>query len=192
MKRAALVAGLCLVGVSALGGNGETVQVIRDPGYEASGLVRAFAVCTVIKPVSCTKVSSQFVMQVSAQFQPYQGDMYVTLGGQGVAQTSYLVEQVSVPAGETAVLRFYLRVVTRERSRNPVDVLDVEVRSESGTLLKTLASFSNLDASPDYVEHVFDLSRYAGQTIGITFTATEDRSLPTWFLLDEVTLTVSD
>ena len=54
-----------------------------------------------------------------------------------------------------------------------------------------LATYSNLNHNSGYSQQSFDLSSYAGQTVTITFTATEDSSLQTSFVIDDVAVTLS-
>lgn len=184
MRRGVLIAGLILAGLSAFA---EDIQLISDPSFEQPPA----AICDVRKPV-CLKASSSLLFLGSPQFSPHSGLYYVTLGGHGRRQTDFLIQQVTIPSQATAaILRFYLRVVTKERSSNATDKLIVEVRTVEDALLETLEIYSNQDASADYVEQLFDLSAYAGQTIQIAFTSVEDSSQPTWFLLDDMTLTAS-
>jgi hypothetical protein len=56
--------------------------------------------------------------------------------------------------------------------------------------LKTLATYSNVNAATGYAVHTNDVSAYIGQTVTIRFTGTEDTSLQTSFVLDDITLTV--
>ena len=67
---------------------------------------------------------------------------------------------------------------------------NVQVLNSSGTVLATLATYSNLNAATGYVVHTANLAAYIGQTVTIKFTGKEDTSLQTSFVLDDVTLTV--
>jgi hypothetical protein len=58
-------------------------------------------------------------------------------------------------------------------------------------VLQTLASYSNLNEASGYQLKSFDLASYAGQTIQLTFTADEDYSRQTSFVVDDTTLDVS-
>ena len=64
----------------------------------------------------------------------------------------------------------------------------MQVRNTSGTVLKTLATYSNVNAATGYQQRTFDLTAYKGQTIQIYFTETEDASLQTSFVLDNVSV----
>jgi aminopeptidase S len=52
-----------------------------------------------------------------------------------------------------------------------------------------LAGYSNLNKS-GYARRTFDVTRYKGQTVTITFTGTEDAARATSFLIDDIGLTV--
>ena len=67
------------------------------------------------------------------------------------------------------------------------DKLTVQVLNSSGAVL---ATYSNLNAASGYVLKSFSLAPYIGQTVTIKFTGSEDSSLATSFVLDDVTLTV--
>ena len=60
----------------------------------------------------------------------------------------------------------------------------------SGAALKTCAAYSNLNANSGYAQKTCDLSAYIGQTVTIKVTGTEDDSLQTSFLIDDVALDV--
>ena len=46
--------------------------------------------------------------------------------------------------------------------------------NSSGTVLATLATFSNLNHASGYLQHTYSLSAYAGQAITLKFTGAED------------------
>jgi xanthomonalisin len=122
----------------------------------------------------------------------HQGSWKAWLDGYGQSHTDRLTQQVSIPGGKTsATLQYYLHIDTDEgTSTYAYDKLKVQVLNTSGTVLATLATFSNLNAASGYVVHTANLSRYIGQTVKVRFVGTEDYSLQTSFVLDDVTLTV--
>jgi hypothetical protein len=61
------------------------------------------------------------------------------------------------------------------------------VRSTSGALLGTLATYSNRNAGP-YSQQAVSLAAWAGQTVRVQFRATTDWSLATAFRIDDVSL----
>jgi len=66
--------------------------------------------------------------------------------------------------------------------------MTVQVRDSTGTVLQTLATFSNLNKAAVYQQHSFDLSAYIGKTIQIFFSGAEDFELQTSFVIDDVSL----
>ncbi len=55
----------------------------------------------------------------------------------------------------------------------------------------TQATYSNVNANTGYVQKSFNVSSYAGQTVTIKFTGTEDSSLATDFVIDDTALNIS-
>ena len=75
-------------------------------------------------------------------------------------------------------------------AKTAYDTLKAQVRNTSGTVLATLATYSNLNKGTSYVQKSLDLSAYKGQTVQVYFTGTEGTMLQTTFLVDDVALTV--
>ncbi|TCR16371.1 hydrolase [Streptomyces sp. BK205] len=121
------------------------------------------------------------------------GSYYAWLDGYGKATTDTLAQTVTIPSGcTTAVLSFYLHVDTAETSTSTAyDTLKVQVLNSSGTVLGTLATYSNLNAASGYTQRSFSLASYAGQTVTLKFTGTEGSTLQTSFVLDDTALNVS-
>ncbi len=71
------------------------------------------------------------------------------------------------------------------------DTLQVQIRNSSGTVLQTLATFSNLNHAAGYQQHTFNLNSLIGQTVQIFFLGKEDNTLQTSFVLDDVSLKVT-
>ncbi|TDB79954.1 M28 family metallopeptidase [Micromonospora sp. KC721] len=115
------------------------------------------------------------------------GSYKAWLGGDGRTRTETLSQSLTVPAGcTTYTLAFHLHIDTAETTtRTAYDKLTVQL----GTT--TLATYSNLDAASGYLLRSFDAASYAGQTVTLRFTGTEDASLQTSFVIDDVTLQAS-
>ncbi|MFF8635781.1 M28 family peptidase [Streptomyces pilosus] len=114
---------------------------------------------------------------------PHAGTRFAWLGGNGSTSTESISQTVTVPSGCTrASLAYWLHIDTDESGSRAYDRFTVKA---GGT---TLATLSNVDAGSGYVQRSVDLSAYAGQTVTLTFTATEDYTLQTGFLLDDVSL----
>ncbi len=84
---------------------------------------------------------------------------------------------------------FYIGIDTAETTTTTAyDKLTVTVRNSANTVLKTLATFSNLNKSTGYVRQEFDLLEFKGQTVRIYFNGVEDSSLQTSFRIDDVAM----
>jgi hypothetical protein len=105
--------------------------------------------------------------------------------------TNTLFQTVTIPSGG-ANLNFWLNITTNEAAGAPVfDRLFIEVRNTSGTLLATLATFSNQNSGTAGVYVLrgpFNLNAFAGQTVRIQFRSTEDVTLTTSFRVDDVSV----
>ena len=115
------------------------------------------------------------------------------MDGYGVAHTDTVLQQVAIPAGATAAsLSFFLHIDSAETSTTTAfDKMTIQIRNSSGTVLSTLATFSNLNQATGYQQKTFDLLSFKGQTIQILFTGVEDSTLQTSFVLDDITLNVT-
>jgi hypothetical protein len=122
---------------------------------------------------------------------PHTGTGYVILGGVNNASDA-VFQQITIPSGTSPNLNFWLNVTSSETTTTTqFDRIFVEVRSTSGTLLGTLATFSNLNkgtAGVYVLRGPFNLSAWAGQTVRIQFRATTDFSLITTFRVDDVSV----
>ena len=101
-------------------------------------------------------------------------------------------QKVTIPSGKaSATLQFYLHIDSSETTTTTAyDTLKVQVYNSAGSLLATLATYSNLNKASGYSQKTYNLGAYIGQTISIKFTGSEDSSLQTSFVLDDVTLNV--
>ena len=120
------------------------------------------------------------------------GEKFAWMGGLGTAHTESLYQNVSIPASaQRATLSLWLNVATDETTTtNAYDKLYVQIRNQSGTVLKTLATYSNLEQATGYVQKTFDVSTYRGQNVQVFFRMVEDNGKATSFRLDDITLTI--
>ncbi|MEV6523231.1 M4 family metallopeptidase [Longispora sp. NPDC051575] len=126
------------------------------------------------------------VIQAGTSAQPAHGGTRMAwLGGNGRAVTESLSQQISIPAGCKASLKFYLHIDTAETGTTVYDKFTVFAGSTA------LGSYSNVNKAAGYTLRTFDLSNYAGQTVTLKFSETEDSYLKTSFVLDDVTVTLS-
>ena len=136
--------------------------------------------------------ASKGVITDSSKRKAHGGSAYAWLAGYGKTHADTLSQTVTIPSDATKVtLSFWMSVDTEETtSAERYDTLTIEIRSPSGKLLQHLATFSNLDATSGYEKQSFALTRFKGQTVVLAFTADEDESLETSFVLDDFALTV--
>jgi hypothetical protein len=160
---------------------GTTTQIIGNPGFENGSTSPA--------PWSVTSG----VVNNSTSEPPHAGSWDAWLDGYGTTHTDTALQQVTIPSTATAAtLTFFLHIDTAETSTTTAfDTLTVQVRNSSGTVLSTLATFSNLNHATGYSQKSFNLLSFKGQTIQIFFKGVEDSELQTSFVLDDVNLNVT-
>ncbi len=169
--------------LSVTGGSGgcsSPGQKLGNPGFESGATVWT--------------ASTGVIGAYASQGQPARTGSYVAwMDGYGTTHTDTLAQTVSVPAGCSSYnLSFWLHVDSAETTATTqYDKLTVQVLNSGGTVLATLATYSNLNKAAGYSQKSFNLAAYAGQTIQIKFTGTEDVSLRTSFVVDDTALTVS-
>jgi hypothetical protein len=123
----------------------------------------------------------------------HSGSWNAWLDGYGSTHTDTLAQAATLPTGCAADnLSFWLHIDTAETTTSTrYDTLTVQVLNGSGTVLATLATYSNLDRNTGYTQRSFSLAAYAGQNITVKFTGTEDSSQQTSFVVDDAALTAS-
>ncbi len=161
-------------------------QILSDPSFEWGDRFWTSDICTVLKPTGCPPIE----LEVWQSFPSRNGESHAALGGP-TGSFHLTSEALTIPSTAMAAdLTFYLWIVSRNPKQSVADVLHIEIRDQAGTLLETLATFSNLDASVTWKERRFDLMRYRGKSIRISFTSIQDQGPPTWFLIDDVGVNV--
>ncbi|BDU70344.1 peptidase M4 [Geothrix oryzae] len=109
--------------------------------------------------------------------------------GYGSAHTDYIYQQIAIPSTATGTLTFWLHVDSAETTTTTAyDTLKVQVLNTSGTVLATLATYSNLNKGAGYTQKSLSLAAYKGQTVRLRFYAVEDSSLQTSFVVDDVSV----
>ncbi|GAB3376815.1 putative Ig domain-containing protein [Amycolatopsis echigonensis] len=158
--------------IAPTGGGTCSGQKLGNPGFENG--------------TSPWTASAGVISTSSSGEAPHSGSYLAYLDGYGSTHTDTVSQSVSIPAGCHASLSYYLHVDTAETTTSTAyDKLTVKAGST------TLATYSNLDQATGYQLHTVDMSAYAGQTVTLTFTGTEDSSLQTSFCLDDTALTLS-
>ncbi|HEX9160227.1 MAG TPA: S8 family peptidase [Thermoanaerobaculia bacterium] len=160
-------------------------QLLADPSFEYGTTFWTSDICTVINPTGCGGGRLFDEMSVPSRT----GNNHAAIGGP--AKTFHLMsEPVTIPAVTRSEMNFYLWVVTKVKKSTPEDVLTIEIRNSAGALLETIGKFSNLDANSTYTQRRFDVTRYRGATIRISFTGVQSQGPPTWFMIDDVGLNI--
>lgn len=172
--------------VTVPNGGGTTTELIGNGGFENGAS----------NPAPWTLTSTHTPLEIinsSSLEPPHSGTFDAWLDGFGTTTTDTIMQQVTIPAAATAAnLSFWLHIDTAETSTTTAfDTLTVQVRNSSGTVLSTLATFSNLNAASGYIQHSYDLSSFKGQTIQIFMKGMEDSELQTSFVVDDVSLKVT-
>jgi subtilisin family serine protease len=159
--------------ITSGGGCGNPGQKIANPGFE-SGSASWTATAGVIG-------------QWSPSQPPHSGTWNAWLDGYGFTHTDTLSQTVTIPAGCTSyTLSFWLHIDTAETTTTiQYDRLTVQLGAT------TLATYSNLNKAPGYQLRSLNVGAFAGQTVLLKFTGTEDFSLQTSFVLDDLALNVS-
>ena len=153
-------------------------QLFANPGFESGG---------------ANWVADASVITNSTGNTPFAGLWYAWLNGYGSSNTDYLYQQVAIPSNATSArLTFYLKVDTAETTTSTAyDKLTVTIRDSNNNVLKTLATYSNLNRSAGYVQQSFDVLAYRGRTIRVRFEGREDSTLQTSFAIDDTALQVT-
>ena len=172
------LAGSAVTGGGGGGGGTQPTQLLGNPGFENGSSNAA------------PWVVSSGVVDNSAGAPAHSGSWKAWLDGYGATHTDTLYQQVSIPSTvTTATLTFWLYISTSETTTTLAnDTLKVQVRNSGGTVLATLATYSNLNKSSGYVQKTFDLSAYKGQTVQIYLIGAENSTKATSFLVDDFAL----
>ena len=162
------------------GGCSTHTQLLGNPGFETGSASPWTSTAGVINPNGAGETS-------------HGGTWYAWLDGYGTTHTDTLSQSVTVPAGCTGTtFSFWLHIDTAETTTTTAfDTLKVQVLNSSGTVLATLATFSNLNHISGYAQHSYSLGSYASQKVTLKFTGTEDASLQTSFVLDDTAANTS-
>jgi hypothetical protein len=149
-------------------------QLLGNPGFETGSAPPWSATAGVINPNGAGETA-------------HSGTWYAWLDGYGFTHTDTLSQTVTIPAAcTTTKFSFWLHIDTAETTTTTAyDKLTVTV---NGT---TLATFSNLNHNSGYTQHTYSLGSYAGSTITLKFTGTEDSSLQTSFVVDDTAVNTS-
>ncbi len=160
-------------------GGSTTTQILGNPGFETG--------------TASPWVATSGVLDNSSSEAAHGGSWKAWLDGYGSSHTDTLYQQVALdPTATAATLTFWLHIDTAETTTTAAnDTLSLQIRNSSGTVLATLATYSNLDANSGFTQESYDLSAYKGQTIQVYLVGTEDASNQTSFVVDDFALNVT-
>ena len=162
----------CLVGV----GQCPVTELLTNGGFE-----------TTVSPWVSTGAGAVFR---AAGGSPRTGTGNFNFGGAN-SQTGRVYQEMLIAPNAVPSLSFNLAVVSSDTGTTAKDRLVVEVQNSAGTVLATLATFSNTNrtAAGTYVlRGTYPMTAYAGQRVRIAFRVSTDALLPTTFRLDDVSL----
>ncbi|MFJ9838983.1 protease pro-enzyme activation domain-containing protein [Kitasatospora sp. NPDC101155] len=129
--------------------------------------------------------TSSGVIDNSTSQPAHSGSWKAWLDGYGSTHTDTLSQTVTVPTGcASATLTFWLHIDTAETGSTAYDTLTLQANNT------TLKTWSNVNAASGYVQQTLDLTSFAGRTVTLKFTGTEDGSNQTSFVIDDVALNV--
>jgi subtilase family serine protease len=163
-------------------GGGSTctaAQLLGNPGFETGSATPWSATAGVISPSSAGEPART-------------GSYDAWLDGYNSRHTDTLAQTVTVPAGcSNYTFSFWLHIDTAQFGTTVRDTLSLQVLSSSGSVLATLAKFSNVNAANGYLQHSYSLAAYAGQRVTLKFTGVQTTTRPTSFVIDDTALNVS-
>ena len=164
------------VGTSGGGGGCTPAQLLGNPGFETGSA----------SPWTETHTAGNSLINSSSTEPARTGSYDAWFDGYGTTTTDTLAQTVAVPSGcSSDSFSFWLHINTAETGSTAYDTLKVQVLNSSGTVLSTLATYSNANAATGYVQHSFSLAGYAGQTVTLKFTGAEDYTKQTSFVVDD-------
>ena len=166
--------------ISSASGGCTAAQLLGNPGFETGSAAPWTATAGVISENGSGETA-------------HSGSWFAWLDGYGTTHTDTLAQTVTIPATcTTATFSFWLHIDTAETTKTTAyDTLKIQVLNSSGTVLSTLATFSNLNHNTGYAQHSYSLSSFIGQKITLKFTGSEDSSLQTSFVVDDNALNVN-
>jgi serine protease len=156
-------------------------QLLGNRGFETGSAAPWVATTGVIEPASAGEPA-------------YSGNYLAWLDGYGVPHTDTLAQTVTLPTGCLHyTFGFWRYIDTFEDQLAAYDRLKVQVLNASGQVVKTLATFTNLNADFQYDHQSYSLAAFAGQKITVKFTGveTDNGGGTTDFVLDNTAISVS-
>ncbi|MDH6134137.1 hypothetical protein P3T37_003539 [Kitasatospora sp. MAA4] len=151
-------------------------QLLGNPGFETG--------------TASPWTSTSGVIDNSSSEPAHSGSWKAWLDGYGSTHTDTLAQTVTIPANcVNATFTYWLHIDTAETGTTAYDTL--KLQAINGSTTTTLSTYSNVDANTGYTQRSVNLAQFAGKTITLKFTGTEDSSNQTSFVIDDTALNVS-
>jgi Putative Ig domain len=157
-------------------------QLLGNPGFESGNTVWSATADVIVNNTESAPYE-----------QSHSGSWFAWLDGYSGAHTDTLAQTVTLPTGcANYTLSFWRHIDTTVKRQTAQDTLKVQLLNSSGTILTTLATFSNLNAASGYQQVSYSLAAYAGQKVTLKFTGTQTgRGGTTDFTIDDTAINVS-
>jgi hypothetical protein len=166
------------VNTSGGGGGCTAAQLLGNPGFETG--------------TASPWTASAKVIADQAKEPPHAGTWDAWLDGFGKTTVDTLSQSVTLPSNcANYNFTYWLHIDTAETGTKVFDTLTVQVLNSAGSVLSTLATFSNVNAATGYSQKSAGLAAFAGQTVTLKFTGSEDNQQQTSFVVDDTALNVS-
>ena len=148
---------------AAGGGTCTPAQLLGNPGFESGATVWAQTSTLGYLPIT----------NATSAEPAHSGSWIAYFDGNGTADTDTAAQSVTIPAGCSATLTYWLHIDTTENTTTAKpDTFKVQILNAAG-IWTTVGSSSNLDKNSGYAQKSADLSAFAGQTVKLKFTGTE-------------------
>lgn len=111
------------------------------------------------------------------------GNGKLWLGGNGRVSTQYVGQRVTIPAN--GKLSFWVRVVSQDVDNadySDIDLVDDNNRGE------TVSHITSSEATDGYVQKTVDVSKFAGRTMWLRLSSSEDNGGMSSFFYDDISL----
>jgi hypothetical protein len=167
--------------IAAASGGCTPAQLLGNPGFESGSIAPWTATAGVLA-------------NTSSGVPAHSGRWLAWLDGYGGRHTDTLAQTATIPATCTnATLSFWLYINSSDPVSKASDTFTVQVLNASGTVLATLATFSNQNEGTGYVQHSYSLKSFIGQKVTIRYTGAETLGggFDTNFFEDDNSLSVS-
>lgn len=154
-------------------------SIVGNPGFEAASgaspwTMSAGTLCT---NATCPEAGAR------------SGTGFAWLNGYGNSHQDLVRQTIAIPSGKSsATLEFYVHIDSLEGRTTAYDLLNIWVLNGAGVSTR-LATYSNKDAGPGWAVKRLNMSAFIGQTVTLQFFGTEDGSLSTSFMIDDVAVT---